>query len=130
MDTPQWYSPATVGVAELDLQHEHMHQLFRLLTLEPGHPRAEERFVELFHILVEHFKFEEDYLEALRYHDLKQHRFEHELLLDLFKDGMDRRSGAHRSPLGQVVQELAEAMRTHSETVDLAYADWLRARRN
>lgn len=126
MDDPQRKPPAPTGVAQLDEQHQRMHQLFRLLEAEPGHAGAEERFVELFHSLVEHFKFEEDYLEGRGFPDLKPHRFEHELLLDLFRDSVARRGAPHPPPLGEVVQELAEAIRVHGETVDLLYSDWLR----
>lgn len=129
MDDPQWKSPAPTGVDQLDEQHQRMHQLFRLLETEPEHAGAEDRFVELFHSLVEHFKCEEDFLEARGFPDLKPHRFEHELLLDLFRDSVIRRSAPHPPPLGAVVQELAEAIRVHSETVDLLYSDWLRARK-
>jgi hemerythrin len=129
MDDPKRKAPALTGVAQLDEQHERMDQLFRLLEGEPGHAGAEERFVELFHSLVEHFKFEEDYLEARGFPQLKPHRFEHELLLDLFRDSVSRRGAPHPPPLGPVVRELAEAIRAHGETIDRAYCDWLRARR-
>jgi hemerythrin-like metal-binding protein len=127
MDDPQRKPPAPTGVAQLDEQHQRMHQLFQLLETDPGHAGAEERFVELFHALVEHFKCEEDYLEARGYPGLKPHRFEHELLLDQFRDSVARRAAPNPPPLGPVVQELADTIRVHSETVDLLYSDWLRS---
>jgi hemerythrin len=105
-----------------------MHQLFRLLEADPCHAGAEDRFVELFHALVEHFKSEEDYLEARGFPHLKVHRFEHELLLDLFRDSVARRTAPHPPPLGPVMRELAEAIRVHSETVDQIYSVWLSTR--
>jgi hemerythrin-like metal-binding protein len=126
MNGTRWTSPK-VGVAQLDDQHQRINQLFLQLLTDPAHERAEERFSILFHCLVEHFKTEEDYLEGRGYPDLKPHRFEHELLLDQFRDSLVRRGVPNPPPLGQVVEELAEVIRVHGDRDDLAYAVWLQA---
>lgn len=128
----QWDCPASVGVDRLDEQHRVLHRLIMSLagTLEtsPGALGTEERFLEVFEKAVEHFKTEEDYLEARAYPDLVPHRFEHELLLDWFRDQMVQRTAPNARPLILLVQEIAEIIQRHHETVDKAYADWLNVR--
>jgi hemerythrin-like metal-binding protein len=132
MEAPQWDPPEPVGVPRLDEQHLQMHRsvtgLVRALEADPAAAGAEDRFLELFHLTVEHFKAEEDYLEAQGYPDLVAHRFEHELLLDWFRDCLARRSGPAAQPLLQAARENAETIRLHQQTVDRAYAAWLSAR--
>jgi len=126
----QWDCPASVGVARLDEQHRVLHRLIMSLigTLEahPGDSGAEERFLEVFEHAVEHFKTEEDYLEALGYPDLVPHRFEHELLLDWFRDQMVQRPSPNARPLILLMKEVGEIIQRHHATVDKAYADWLK----
>ncbi|MGA2079282.1 MAG: hemerythrin family protein [Holophaga sp.] len=130
MDAPRWDSPEPVGIPRLDEQHLQMHRLvtglIRALEEDPGGAGAEDRFVELFHTTVEHFKTEEDYLEAHGYPDLVAHRFEHELLLDWFRDNLARRGGPSAPPLLQLAREYAEIIQRHQQTVDQAYVAWLK----
>jgi hemerythrin-like metal-binding protein len=125
-------SPAPVGVARLDEQHRRSHELVsalvQALRTDPGDAGAEERFVELFQDTVLHFKAEEDFLEGKGYPDLIPHRFEHELLLDWFREQLAHRNAPEPRPLLEVVTELADLLRQHREKVDQAYATWLASR--
>jgi len=121
--------PPPVGVDLLDRQHQRVHALLTqirgALERDPGDPDAEELFKEVFLANVEHFKAEEDYLESRGFPELIPHRFEHELLLDWFRDTLARRPGPNAQPLAGVAREAAEQIRRHRETVDYAYAQWL-----
>jgi len=128
----QWDCPASVGVARLDEQHRVLHRLIMsligALEADPGDSGTEDRFLEVFERAVEHFKTEEDYLEARGYPGLVPHRFEHELLLDWFRDQIVARPAPNARPLILLVKEVAEIIQRHHETVDKAYAEWLEAR--
>ncbi len=128
----QWDCPASVGVARLDQEHRRLHRLImglvRSLERNARAPRGEDRFLELFEQTVKHFKTEEDYLEARGYPELAPHRFEHELLLDWFRDQLVLRNTQGARPLLLLVQEIAEIIQGHHQTIDRAYALWLEAR--
>ena len=125
----RWDGPASVGVARLDQEHRQLHRLImgliRNLEGDARVPGAEARFLEIFERVVEHFKTEEDYLEAKGYPDLAPHRFEHELLLDWFRDQLVVRNAPGARPLLLLVQEIAEIIQRHHQTIDQAYAVWL-----
>jgi hemerythrin-like metal-binding protein len=129
VDGFKWDSPLTVGVAPLDEQHRSLHQLILALirTLEsgPADAEAEKTFIRIFENAVLHFRTEEDYLEARGYPDLVPHRFEHELLLDWFREQMVLRDGPHAAPLVQLVQEAGTLIQEHQAAVDRAYVVWL-----
>lgn len=126
----QWDCPASVGVGRLDEEHRQLHHLITglLKTLEtsPGAARGEARFMEIFERVVAHFKTEEDYLEAQGFPGLAPHRFEHELLLDWFRDQLVLRGSTGARPLILLVREIAEIIQRHHQTVDRAYAVWLK----
>jgi hemerythrin-like metal-binding protein len=132
MEDFQWESPEQVGVARLDEQHLQLHRLatglIGDLEADPADPGAEARFVELFHFTVEHFKTEEDYLEAQGYPGLVPHRFEHELLLDWTRETLARRGVATAPPLLEAARQFAEIIRHHQEVEDRTYATWLKDR--
>ena len=132
VDELKWNCAPLVGVAQLDEQHR-LHRklvmdLLRTLETQPGDAKAEAAFINIFENAVIHFRTEEDYLEAQSYPDLMPHRFEHELLLDWFRDQMVQRDGPHARPLIQLVQEIGTIFQQHHATVDQDYATWLQAR--
>jgi hemerythrin len=130
MDTYQWDGPLLVGVAQLDEQHRLLHRLImsliRALEKNLEDSGSEDSFTEIFKNLVEHFKAEEEYLENQGYPDLLPHRFEHELLLDWLQDQAVQRNAPKAPSLLQLLKELAELIQRHHETVDTAYATWLK----
>ena len=132
MDEFQWDSPEHVGVARLDEQHRELHRLvtdlIRGLESHPGGPEDEAQFIKVFEVSVEHFKTEEDYLQGQEYPDLIPHRLEHELLLDWFLDQMVQRDVPKARPLILLAKEAGEIIQRHHETVDRAYAAWLKDR--
>jgi hemerythrin-like metal-binding protein len=129
VDAFTWDSPQIVGVAQLDEQHRSLRQLIlgliRTLEALPADAEAEKTFIRIFENAVLHFRSEEDYLEARGYPDLVPHRFEHELLLDWFRDQMVLRDGPHAAPLVNLVREIGTLIQEHQATVDHAYAVWL-----
>jgi hemerythrin len=130
MDDFQWDCPEPVGVAQLDEQHRLMHQMIttaiRRVETRPGDLGSEGCFTEIFENMVEHFKTEEEYLENRGYPDLIPHRFEHELLLDWFQDQLVQRNAPNARPLVLLLKELAEIIQQHQDTLDRAYATWLK----
>jgi hemerythrin-like metal-binding protein len=132
VDGLNWDRAQLVGVAHLDEQHRLHHRLvmdlLRTLETRPGDPAAEAAFIDIFENAVIHFRAEEDYLEPLGYPDLVRHRFEHELLLDWFRDQLALRDGPHPPPLIQLVKEIGTLFQQHHATVDQDYANWLRER--
>jgi hemerythrin-like metal-binding protein len=133
VDAFKWDCPQLVGVAPLDEQHRLIHKLIMgllgALETGPAGPEAEKAFIRIFESTVVHFRTEEDYLEAQGYPELVSHQFEHELLLDWFRDQMAQREPQHPPPpLAQRVQEIAGIIQAHQATVDQDYAAWLRQR--
>ena len=132
VDELKWDCAQLVGVAQLDEQHR-LHRklvmdLLRTLETQPSDAKAEAAFINIFENAVIHFRTEEDYLEAQGYPDLMPHRFEHELLLDWFRDQMALRDGPHAPPLIQLVKEIGTIFQQHHANVDQDYATWLQAR--
>ena len=132
MDELKWDCAQLVGVAHLDQQHRLHHKLvmdlLRTLETQPSDARTEAAFIDIFENAVIHFRAEEDYLEAQGYPGLVPHRFEHELLLDWFRDQMVQRDGPRARPLIQLVKEIGTTFQQHHATVDQDYATWLQAR--
>ncbi len=132
MNELKWDCAQLVGVAHLDEQHRLHHKLvmdlLQTLETQPSDAKAETAFINIFENAVIHFRAEEDYLEPLGYPDLVPHRFEHELLLDWFRDQLALRDGPHPAPLIQLVKEIGTIFQQHHATVDQDYATWLQGR--
>lgn len=131
MEKLQWDPPSTVGVGLLDEQHHRMHRLIMGLAgdlqARPGDAACEDRFIEIFETIVEHFRAEEDFLQSRGYPGLKAHQFEHELLLDWFRDQMAQRTMPGKRPLALLAREAAEIIQGHQASVDRDYAEWLKS---
>jgi hemerythrin-like metal-binding protein len=123
--------PLPVGVPLLDSQHRQLHSmllsLIQTLECQPGGANAGERFVQISEAISAHFKAEEHYLEEVGYPDLIPHRFEHQALVEQFRDKLARWNTPGAPPLVNLVREVAETSIRHILRVDRAYAEWLRS---
>jgi len=132
VDELKWDCAQEVGVPHLDEQHRLHHKLvmdlLRTLETQAGDAEAEAAFINIFENAVIHFRAEEDFLEAQGYPDLVPHRFQHELLLDWFRDQLALRDGPHAAPLIQLVKEIGTIFQQHHATVDQDYATWLQSK--
>jgi len=124
-----WNFPAPVGVPRLDAQHLQIHNLIMGLSraLEAGAPipQAEEQFINLSESLMEHFKTEEEFLEAQGYPSLAAHRYEHEILFERVWERLIRRHSTGAPPLVEILRGVGDLIQLHQETVDSVYAAWL-----
>ena len=132
MDDVQWKAPDLVGIALLDAQHLEIHRLIQALMGLPEGPgsaaETEARLNQLTEKIMAHFMAEEEFLAARQYPDLAGHRTEHELLFEHIWAKLIRRHAPNPPPLARVVQDVAELIRDHQQTVDQDYAAWLQGR--
>jgi hemerythrin-like metal-binding protein len=81
MVTLKWQDEYTVGVKELDEQHQSLLNVINLVIEEQTENYEEEKFLvaitSLIHYAYTHFATEERYLMQVKFPDLKQHVIEH-----------------------------------------------------
>jgi hemerythrin-like metal-binding protein len=100
--------------------------LVHTLESHPGNPQAGDRIMQIADAITEHFLTEEVYLEGLGYPDLSAHRHEHEALVEIFREKLTRWHAPGAPPIAELVKEVAATSWQHIETVDWAYAVWLK----
>lgn len=118
----QWKDQYATGVEAVDHEHRELIELINKLHSELIASRSEETvdafFGDLYRAISAHFALEERFMVEHRYDQLRQHKTDHERLLDDIRDIMDSdRSG------GDLVQAaLAERLDAwfsrHFETHD------------
>ena len=86
----EWSSALSIGVAEVDEQHQHLIKLVNGFDEAARRGRGTREIRGLLHDLaaytVEHFAAEEAYMERVRYPNLDEHRMLHTQLLGKLED--------------------------------------------
>ncbi len=96
----EWKDSYSVGVAAVDHEHRELIDLVNRLhaALGSGSPAADTEIVfgDLFRAISAHFALEERFMREHGYDQLRQHKTDHERLLDELRDIMDdyREGGA------------------------------------
>jgi hemerythrin len=131
--TLEWTSSLAVGVDEIDEQHQ---ELFRraerlILALKAGDRSEVEPLIRyLSDYVVSHFDCEERWMARAEYPGLPAHQDAHRRFKDDFAELTREYQRKGPTPLMALTVNnwLAEWLRSHIAVLDVALADWLRAR--
>ena len=94
MSLIEWKDEFSVGVAAVDIEHRDLidmiNDLHGLLGKTPAQEQVSVALNEIFTQISAHFALEEKFMRDIGYEDLREHKDEHEALLDELRDIMDR----------------------------------------
>jgi len=124
-----WKSRYSVGVKDLDRQHQSIMQGLNELHEELMNGKINEAVVPLINNLAglaaEHFATEERFMELSRFPGLAEHRASHQALSKRVGEFLARQETGDRAAFCQFLYFLREWMTTHMEKEDLKYAPWM-----
>ena len=117
----EWKPEYSVGIEAVDHEHRELIDLVNRIhdALEDGRPadEVEEVFGDLFRAISAHFALEEKFMREHGYDQLRQHKGEHEHLLDELREIMDDYRAGRAGPAGRlttvVERWFADHFRTH-----------------
>ena len=93
MNLINWKEEFSVGVAEVDHEHQELIEMINVLHrgVQEGVTRAQvvEGLGDIFAQIAAHFALEEKYMRETRYRSYLEHKEDHETLLDDLRDIMD-----------------------------------------
>ncbi len=93
MNLINWREEFSVGVAEVDHEHQELIEMINLLhrSVQEGVTRKQviEGLGDIFAQIAAHFALEEKYMRESRYQAYRDHKEDHEALLDDLRDIMD-----------------------------------------
>ncbi len=124
-----WNHANTVGVQAMDDQHgilmdtvnELRQQLLRGEKLDQIGKKLD-RLVEFTGM---HFQCEESLLEKHQFPGLKEHRAEHQRLLNEIKEAVERADHGAAANIQPLLAFLRDWYSSHVENLDRQYSDWL-----
>lgn len=124
-----WKSRYSVGVRDLDRQHQTIMQGLNELHEELMNGKINEAVVPLVNNLVsiaaEHFATEERLMEQSMFPGFAEHRASHQALSRRVSEFIARQETGDGAAYCQFMYFLREWMTTHMEKEDLKYAPWL-----
>lgn len=90
----EWKDEFSLGVASVDHEHRELialiNELHRDAESGAGHDRVVASLGEIFAQIAAHFALEERFMRDSRYPAFRDHKTDHEALLDQLRDIMDR----------------------------------------
>lgn len=129
----RWPDDLTTGLPELDDAHRAIHRMLCGLqqTLEGGAvPEDLQDRVETVRArLEEHFRDEEQLMEALGYPHLEPHRADHRSQEERLQELFLRWQAPDAEPLARLMVALQALLMEHVERVDMDFARWEHLRR-
>ncbi len=124
-----WKSKYSVGVRDLDRQHQAIMNRLNELHEEIMSCKVNEAVVPLVQNLVslagEHFAAEESLMESTRFPGLADHRAKHQALTRKVGEFIARQELGDRAAYCQFMYFLREWITKHMEKEDQEYAPWL-----
>jgi hemerythrin-like metal-binding protein len=118
----EWKDSYSVGVPAVDHEHRELIALVNRLheALGSGRPAAdiEVVFGDLFRAISSHFALEERFMREHGYDQLRQHKTDHERLLDELRDIMDDFREGGEDPLGRMAAGVDAWFSNHFRTHD------------
>ncbi len=116
-----WSDDFSVGVASIDYEHKELvtliNEICQALETNPGESKHE-LLGELFAKISAHFALEEKIMRDHRYDRYKQHKADHEKLLDDLRDIMDSHEDSGRTSAEKLVKALGDWFGVHFKTED------------
>ena len=128
----QWHPEHSVGVAQLDNEHQKFFRLMR--NLYDAMKMAANKTVigallgELYAYSATHMTHEEEILQKNNYPELEEHRREHLLFRERIRTYMDEFDSRHGTISLSLLQFLQEWLGNHIVTVDQRYVEFLRSK--
>ncbi len=128
----QWSPQYSVGVAQLDSEHQRFFELSRNLyeAMAAGASRSATGILlgQLFAYGVSHMTHEEDILEEHGYPELEAHRREHKLFRKQVRDFIEEFDSGRSAMAVTLLRFLHNWQKSHLEEVDQRYVSFLRAK--
>lgn len=128
----EWSAQHSVGVAELDREHQRFFELARNLydAMSEGasHTATGVLLGELFAYGVSHMTHEEDILEEYGYPELEMHRREHKLFRKQVREFIEEFDSGRTAMTVTLLRFLHNWQKSHLEEVDQRYVSFLRAK--
>ncbi len=121
-------SALETGVKLMDEQHmrlvEIYNELHEAMMIGKAHKQMNDILDSLIKYTEKHFFDEEEYMENAKYSDLKQHRIEHQQLLDKVKVFQRKMARDEERISKPVVKFLEFWLKNHIQGSDMAFAKW------
>ena len=134
MQTPiEWQEEYSVGVKELDDQHQNLLNIINSLLLEKQEKitgdKLSDTISSMIHHAYVHFATEERYMEQVNFPDLKQHVLEHvSFILKTLELSLKVKEGTINNQL-ELLNYLKEWYASHVLGADRLYIPYLTAKR-
>ena len=122
MSLIEWQDEFSVGVASVDLEHRELIDLINDLHDLVGENASADEVVsmlgEIFAQISAHFALEEKFMRDTGYSAYREHKTDHELLLDQLRDIMDKVEDDDSYDKDRLSQELERWFTVHFRTHD------------
>ncbi len=126
MKTITWSNALSVGVAEIDRQHQNLLSIFNDLVQaaenESSRSVVSEHISKLIAYIDYHFGTEETYMTRFRYPDLHSHRQEHRMFIRKVLSFRRDHAAGKDSLTEDILAFLSDWLRVHIPEVDMAYS--------
>ena len=118
----EWKPEYSVGIDAVDHEHQELIDLVNRIhdVIEEGRPadEVEAAFGDLFRAISSHFALEEKFMRERGYDQYREHKSEHEALLDELRDIMDDYREDHAGSADRVTTAVERWFADHSKTHD------------
>ncbi len=118
----EWKPEYSVGIDAVDHEHQELIDLVNRIhdVIEGGRPadEVEEAFGDLFRAISSHFALEERFMREHGYDQFREHKAEHEELLDELRDIMDDYREGRAGPADRLTTAVERWFSDHSRIHD------------
>lgn len=118
----EWRDSYRIGIEEVDYEHRELIDLINAAhaTIGPGAPSdsLDAALGEIFAVISAHFALEEKDMAARRYPALREHKQDHEKLLDELRDIMDETAASAALDEAALSGRLSDWFSVHFRTHD------------
>ena len=109
MELVEWRDEFKIGIDEVDFEHQELIELINesySMAIEEGSPMAViESLGEIYSRISAHFALEEKVMREMHYDQYKDHKEDHERLLDSIRDIMDDVSSLNEEEFGKQLRD-------------------------
>lgn len=129
-----WSEDLSVGVEEIDRQHQEMFKAVDSMVEAMSKGGGEELIEDLINFLgnyvQDHFAAEESYMTRYGYQDYEAHKAEHDRFIASFGEFKEKHQHRDADALSVIRAQrwLYEWLRNHIKSSDKAFGQWLKTR--
>jgi len=120
-----WDSAFSVGNTEIDVQHKALFALASSLESDLDQDQIRLVILELHRFMMHHFESEENFMEAMAYPDIDEHKQQHNQLVNKLKQ-LDQLDLMSDGPILALRKFLREWLSDHILYEDMRYANYFR----